>query len=284
MRLHQNPKAYGPGQKRDAGISRRYNLNCVSDSFRIKFRFAIAITYNKRILFMNIVITGASKGMGKAIAEKFASSKNDLFICSRNEMPLAKTAEEISKKYGGVVKYFAADLSEKYGVQAFYNWLSEQNIDVDILINNAGEFIPGSIFNEEEGTLEKMINVNLFSAYHLTRKLLPRMMEKRMGHIFNMCSIASLKAYPNGGSYSISKYALMGFSKNLREEMKPYNIKVTAVYPGAVYTSSWEGSGVPAERIMESGDISQMIYAASLLSPQACVEDIVIRPILGDLP
>jgi short-subunit dehydrogenase len=233
---------------------------------------------------MNIVITGASKGMGKAIAEKFASSKNHLFICSRNEMPLAKTAEEISKKYGGVVKYFAADLSEKYGVQAFYNWLSEQNIDVDILINNAGEFIPGSIFNEEEGTLEKMINVNLFSAYHLTRKLLPRMMEKRMGHIFNMCSIASLKAYPNGGSYSISKYALMGFSKNLREEMKPYNIKVTAVYPGAVYTSSWEGSGVPSERIMESGDISQMIYAASLLSPQACVEDIVIRPLLGDLP
>jgi short-subunit dehydrogenase len=233
---------------------------------------------------MNIVITGASKGMGKAIAEKFASSKNDLFICSRNETPLAKTAAEISKKSGGVVKYFAADLSEKYGVQAFYNWLSEQNIDVDILINNAGEFIPGSVYNEEEGTLEKMINVNLFSAYHLTRKLLTRMMENRKGHIFNMCSIASLKAYPNGGSYSISKYALMGFSKNLREEMKAYNIKVTAVYPGAVYTSSWEGSGVPAERIMESGDISQMIYAASLLSPQSCVEDIVIRPLLGDLP
>ncbi|MEP6628463.1 MAG: SDR family NAD(P)-dependent oxidoreductase [Ginsengibacter sp.] len=233
---------------------------------------------------MNIVITGASKGMGKAIAEKFASSKNHLFICSRNETPLAKTAEEISKKNGGVVKYFAADLSEKKGVQAFYNWLLEQNIDVDILVNNAGEFIPGSVFSEEEGTLEKMINVNLFSAYHLTRKLLPRMMENRNGHIFNICSIASLKAYPNGGSYSISKYALMGFSKNLREEMKAYNIKVTAVYPGAVYTSSWEGSGVPKERIMESEDISQMIYAASLLSPQACVEDIVIRPLLGDLP
>ena len=63
--------------------------------------------------------------------------------------------------------------------------------------------------------------------------------------------------------------------------MKPYNIKVTAVYPGAVYTSSWEGSGIPAERIMEANDIAQMIYAASLLSPQACVEDIVIRPVLG---
>lgn len=233
---------------------------------------------------MNIVITGASKGMGKAMAEKFASSKNHLFICSRNESALAETAREISNNSGGVINYFATDLSEKSGVLAFYNWLSEQSINVDILINNAGEFIPGSIFNEEEGTLEKMINVNLFSAYHLTRKLLPEMMKNRQGHIFNICSIASLNAYHNGGSYSISKFALMGFSKNLREEMKAYNIKVTAVYPGAVYTSSWEGSDVPAERIMEAKDIAQMIYAASLLSPQACVEDIVIRPVLGDLP
>src|ERR1700712_6140166 len=101
-----------------------------------------------------------------------------------------------------------------------------------------------------------MIEVNLYSAYYLTRALLSKMMNQRHGHIFNMCSIASLNAYPNGGSYSISKYALMGFSKNLREEMKPYNIKVTAVYPGAVYTSSWEGSGVEVSRIMEVNDIA----------------------------
>jgi short-subunit dehydrogenase len=76
----------------------------------------------------------------------------------------------------------------------------------------------------------------------------------------------------------------MGFSKNLREEMKPFNIKVTSVYPGAVYTSSWEGAGISPERIMEADDVANMIYAASLLSAQACVEDIVIRPLLGDLP
>jgi short-subunit dehydrogenase len=98
-----------------------------------------------------------------------------------------------------------------------------------------------------------------------------------------MCSIASLKAYPNGGAYSISKFALAGFSKNLREEMKPFGIKVTAVYPGAAYTDSWAGSGVDPVRIMEADDIASMIYAASLLSPQACVEDIVLRPQLGDL-
>jgi len=233
---------------------------------------------------MNIVITGASKGMGKAMADKFSSAKNNIFICSRNEKELAEAAKELSKENGVIVKYFAADLSQKKEVAKFAQWISDQNIQIDILINNAGQFIPGSIYNEEEGTLEKMININLFSAYHLTRALLPAMMNKKSGHIFNICSIAALKAYANGGSYSISKYALMGFSKNLREEMKPYNIKVTVVYPGAVYTSSWEGSDIKPGRIMEVNDIAEMVYAASLLSPQACVEDIVIRPQLGDLP
>jgi NADP-dependent 3-hydroxy acid dehydrogenase YdfG len=76
----------------------------------------------------------------------------------------------------------------------------------------------------------------------------------------------------------------MGFTKNLREEMKPHFIKVTAVYPGAVLTSSWEGAGLEPTRLMESNDIAELVFAASLLSPQACVEDIVIRPILGDIP
>jgi short-subunit dehydrogenase len=233
---------------------------------------------------MNVVITGGSKGMGKAMAERFASVKNNIFICSRNEEELAKTAGELTKNYGNVVKYYAADLSDKNEVIKFAKWIADQNIAIDILINNAGQFIPGSIYNEEDGTLEKMMDINLFSAYHLTRALLPEMMKKQSGHIFNICSIAALKAYANGGSYSISKYALMGFSKNLREEMKPYNLKVTAVYPGAVYTSSWEGADILPSRIMEVNDIAEMVYAASLLSPQACVEDIVIRPLLGDLP
>ena len=109
------------------------------------------------------------------------------------------------------------------------------------------------------------------------------MLKAAKGHIFNICSIASLQAYPNGGSYSISKYALLGFSANLRLELKDKGIKVTAVCPGATYTNSWKGSGVSEERIMEADDIAKMIYAATQLSPQAVVEDIVLRPQLGDL-
>lgn len=222
--------------------------------------------------------------MGKAMAAKFAAEGYNLFLCSRDEKRLSECARELKTiNNQSTILFYPADLSNKTQVQEFGRWILQQNISIDILINNAGHFLPGSIYNEEDGVLEKMIDINLYSAYHLTRVVLPKMMEQRDGHIFNICSIAALKAYSNGGSYSVSKHALMGFSKNLREEMKPHNIKVTCVYPGAVYTSSWEAAGVDKARVMEVNDIAETIYSISKLSPQACVEDIVLRPQLGDL-
>ncbi|MEP6747274.1 MAG: SDR family oxidoreductase [Bacteroidota bacterium] len=233
---------------------------------------------------MNVVITGASKGFGRAIAETFAANGHNLYICSRNEIVLYKAMEELLTRYPNIkIKAKARDISKKEEVKDFAEWVLANAYNIDVLINNAGRFIPGSIHNEKDGALEEMIQTNVYSAYHLTRSLLPSMMKRKSGHIFNMCSIASLSAYNNGGAYSISKFALHGFSKNLREELKTYNIKVTTVFPGAAYTDSWSGSGIDPKRIMEANDIAAMIYAASQLSPQACVEDIILRPQLGDL-
>jgi len=233
---------------------------------------------------MNVVITGASKGIGKAIAAGFAAEGNHLFLCARNEVNLYNTVAELQVKYpDSTISAKAADVSDKTEVIKFGEWVLDKAGAVDVLINNAGQFLPGSVYNEEEGLLEKMMAVNLYSAYHLTRLLLPNMMRAKHGHIFNVCSIASLQAYANGGSYSISKFALMGFSKNLREELKPHNIKVTAVYPGAVMTASWGDFDNSQHRIMEANDIAAMIIAAAKLSPQAVVEDIILRPQLGDL-
>ena len=232
----------------------------------------------------NIVISGGSKGIGKAIAHKYAEEGNNIFISSRNEKFLSKTAEEIGGHFPqSSVKYFAADLSKQENAVLFAEFIAKNNGSPDVLINNAGTFLPGSIYNEKDGTLEAMIENNLYSAYYLTRALLPVMLKRKDGHIFNLCSIASLKAYANGGSYSISKFALMGFSKNLREELKPHFIKVTSVYPGAVYTDSWAGAGIDEKTIIKSEDIAELIYAASNLSAAACVEEIVVRPIGGDI-
>ena len=233
---------------------------------------------------MNSIITGASKGLGRAIAEKFAANGYDLILTSRDPVALATAAGQLASRYPSVaIRTKTADLGDKEQAQQFGRWVLESGASIDVLVNNAGQFIPGSVADEAEGVLEQLIAVNLYSAYHLTRTLLPRMMARKTGHIFNICSIASLKAYSNGGAYSISKFALAGFSANLREEMKTHGIKVTTVYPGAAYTDSWAGSGVDPERIMAAADIAGMVFAATGLSRQATVEEIVLRPQLGDL-
>ena len=231
---------------------------------------------------MNIIVTGASKGIGKAIARLYAAEGNTLLLCARNQQQLQDTASELIGLYGHPIHTYVADLSNKEEAIAFGNWCLSFGV-TDILVNNAGKFLPGCIYNEPEGILEDMIQTNLYSSYYLTRTIVPTMIRQQSGHIFNICSIASVKAYDNGGSYGISKFAMLGFNKNLREELKPYKVKVTAVLPGAVYTDSWIGSGVDPDRIMEDNDIAIMVLAASKLSPQACVEEILLRPMLGDL-
>lgn len=232
---------------------------------------------------MNVVITGAARGIGKAIAQAFAKEGNQLFLCARNEKGLEETAVQIKNEFSTcTIHLMAVDLSDKIQVTNFANFCL--NIATpDVLINNAGGFTPGNILEEADGSLENMINNNLYSAYYLTRKLVPAMVKNNNGHIFNICSIASLQAYNAGGSYGISKYALNGFSQNLRYELKPAGVKVTTVYPGAVFTDSWGDFDNSSNRIMEATDIATMILACTKLSTAAVPEEIVLRPQLGDL-
>jgi short-subunit dehydrogenase len=233
---------------------------------------------------MTVVITGASRGIGKAIAEMFAAKDATLFLTSRNHEILQTTAKQLSQKYPlSTINAKAFDLSKKQEAVAFGNWVLSFSTSIDIVINNAGIFEPGNIYNEPDGLLESQLATNLLSAYHVTRTIVASMIKQKQGHIFNICSVASLQAYTNGGAYSISKFALDGFTKNLRKEMMPFNIKVTAVYPGAVMTDSWGNFDNSQQRIMEATDIAKMITAAVELSPAACVEEIIIRPVQGDL-
>lgn len=229
------------------------------------------------------IITGATQGIGAAIAKKLASEKFTLCICSRNEQELILFKKELEELGSPNVFIQAVDLSNKESAQSFAHFALQQLNRVDILVNNAGVFIPGNICEEAEGQLEQMINLNLYSAYAITRIIAPAMKELKKGHIFNMCSVASLKAYSMGGSYSISKYALLGFSDNLREELKMDQIKVTAICPGATNSRSWQGSGVAAERIMPAEDVAKILWTAYDLAESTNLETIVMRPQFGDL-
>ncbi|NJO00808.1 MAG: SDR family NAD(P)-dependent oxidoreductase [Bacteroidia bacterium] len=230
-----------------------------------------------------IVVSGGSKGIGKEIIRKFAASGFDVATCARQDTALKDLQTEIEATYPVKLYYQLADLSDRAATQSFANYVLALNRPVDVLVNNAGLFIPGALVKEDDEALDKMIRTNLYSAYDLTRRIVPAMVSRREGYVFNMCSIASLVAYPNGGSYTISKFALLGFSKVLREEMKPHGIRVSAVLPGATLTASWAGVDIPAERFMKASDVAEGVYAAYALSPRSVVEEIVIRPQLGDL-
>lgn len=230
------------------------------------------------------VITGATKGLGRAIAEIFAQNGFDLCVCARTKSDLEAMERDWARQFPQAkLHIFPADLSQKAEVLDFADFVRLTWPRLDVLVNNAGIYLPGGVADEPEGTLETILNINLFSAYHLTRALLPLMLSQRKGHIFNMCSVASVAAYPNGGAYSISKFALLGFSKNLREEMKTKGVKVTAILPGAAWSDSWRGADFPENRLMQASDVAKAVWACYDLSDAAVVEEILIRPQLGDL-
>ena len=208
----------------------------------------------------NIVITGATKGIGFSLAVIFSEPNTRLLLCARNndELGLAKTALTNAEQ-DVEVHTFCGDLSDKNTTGEFAKFCNDFGA-TDILINNVGSYIPGDITTEADGVMEKMMDTNYYSAYHLTRALLPKMVEASNGHIFNICSVAGLK------------------------ELMGKHIKVTTVFPGPVMTNSWKDFDNSQGRIMEPEDVAIMVKAATLLSVQTCVEEIVLRPQLGDLP
>lgn len=230
------------------------------------------------------VVTGISKGIGKALALRLAQEGFGIIGCARGQSALDELAAEISGKYPQVpLHLFRADLGSEADVKSFALQTLRLTPHPDILVNNAGLFTPGGVLDEREGGLDELMRVNLFSAYHLTRALAPGMAARRQGHIFNLCSVASLQAYPGGASYAITKFAMLGFSRSLRVELRDKGVKVTSLLPGATWTDSWSGSDLPQSRFMQAEDIADTIWSAYALGPGAVVEEILLRPQLGDL-
>jgi NADP-dependent 3-hydroxy acid dehydrogenase YdfG len=229
------------------------------------------------------VISGASRGIGKAIAQKYLAEGFQVFISGRSVARLEEFRNTLPADQKGRLFTFSGDMGIKADVYAFAEYVGKHTKEVNILVNNAGQFIPGTIEGEADGTLEQLLQTNVNSAYYLTRALLPVLEVSALPHIFNICSTASIMAFTNGGSYCISKFALLGFSKVLRAELMPKKIKVTSILPGPTLTDSWAGSNLPENRFMKAEDIAELVFTCSNLSPAACVEELLIRPIEGDI-
>jgi len=231
-----------------------------------------------------ILVTGGTKGIGRAIIEKFAADGFDIITCARTEADLKALKIEIEQKYTfSKVFYHATDIADPIAVEAFLSYVRGLKVKIDVLVNNAGVFIPGKIIEEDVNALPFMLDNHVLSAYRITKGLVGEMIRRKTGHIFMLCSTASITPYTNGGSYCIAKFALLGLTKVLREELKPHQVKVTAILPGATLTASWEGVDLPADRFMKAEDVAAAISNAYCMSANTVVEEILIRPQLGDI-
>jgi len=226
---------------------------------------------------MNAIVTGATKGIGRAIAVVLAKNGYNLSICARQEHDLEVFAQEL-KIFGVEVVYLATDCSNRQAVQRLCEFTSSNLGPVDVLVNNAGAFLPGSILEEPEENLHLQLLLNVNAAYYFSRYFGKLMKNRGSGHIFNICSIASKEYVKNAGSYSVTKAALLSLNHVLRQELAPYNVKVTAILPGSTLTASWEGTEIPKEQFVQPEDIADTINTILKLSVGVNVDEVILRP------
>jgi short-subunit dehydrogenase len=229
------------------------------------------------------VITGGSKGIGKALVRRFAQAGFDIITCARDAQALAALQKEVEAEFSVKVDTFVVDLADKATIEAFAQEVLALERPISALINNAGFFQPSYLHNESDALFEQTMAVNVFGVYYLSKALLPAMIGLGQGYLFNICSIASQTILPQCGAYGVSKFALYGMTKILRQELKTMGIRVTAVLPGATFTASWDGVEVAPERLMAAQDVAESVWAAYQLPANTLVEEITLRPLLGDL-
>ncbi len=231
-----------------------------------------------------VLITGASQGIGAAIARTFAREVKGvrLALVARNMKNLQATARACTE-LGAKAEAFECDVSNEASVALMAEAVLERFGPVDVLINNAGAFAMAPFAETKVDEFDRMIAVNLRSAFLVTQAFLPAMLQRKRGDIFFMSSIAGLGAYPNAAAYCAAKFGVTGLAQVLREETKEHGVRVCCVHPGATWSPSWAKSGVKPERIMPAEDIARAILDVHRLSRRTVVEEIILRPQLGDL-
>ena len=231
-----------------------------------------------------ILVTGASQGIGAAIARMFAAEivGARLALVARSEKKLRAVARRCEKS-GAEVEVFPCDVTEETAVAEMAAAVTGRFGGVDVLVNNAGRFAGAPFTEMSTADFDGMIAANLRSVFLVSRAIAPGMVKRGRGDIFNLSSIAGLIAYPGGAGYSAAKFGVAGLSKVMRAELKDKGVRVCCVYPGATVSPSWDGAGVPEQRMMPAEDIARALLDVYRLTRRTVVEEIVLRPQLGDV-
>lgn len=226
------------------------------------------------------VVTGATEGIGYAVASALLARGARVAICARNAEAVDRVVESWRAE-GHDAWGMRCDVSDEASVEAFASAAIERLSGVDVLINNAGigEVAPFLDLTMEQ--IDRVFAVNVRGTFLATRAFLPGMVAQEDGHIVNVVSLAGKNSFVGGTAYSASKHAVIGFSRSLMLEVRNSNVRVTAVCPGSVVTPFFEKAGLDtpdADRVLHAEDVAQTIVAALDMDPRALVSEIDLRP------
>lgn len=202
------------------------------------------------------LITGASKGIGRAIAKELASRKINVLLVARSENLLAALTNEIEKKYGVQCHYFVFDLSKPEAADEIFNWCTEQNYPVNILVNNAGYGLSGSFESRSIEEHIDMINVSMLATIKLIHLFLPQLKQQQKTYILNIGSSAAYQAVPYLSTYAATKTFIVSFTRALKYELRNSNVKVSVVSPGVTDTDFPLRANVPEKGLKTAAKIA----------------------------
>lgn len=227
-----------------------------------------------------VVVTGASQGIGAAIAERFASRVPGarLALVATHADRLASVAEKC-RGLGAQAEVFPCDLNDNAWVERMAADVQQELGQVDVLVNNAGRWRGGAAHEMSVADFTQVLQDNLINMFAVTRAFLPSMLQRGEGDIFLMSSTSGLVGLASNAAYCAAKHGVAGFSKALRAEVAGHGIRVCCVYPGGTESPSWEGSGVDVATLMPANDVADAFVDAYQRSRRTVLEDIVLRPL-----
>jgi Short-chain alcohol dehydrogenase of unknown specificity len=225
------------------------------------------------------IITGASKGIGSAVATLLAREGIEVILLSRNEELLRQNCNNI-KQENGIAHFYKADITNDEQMSLVLDEISVKHGFVDILVNAAGVGLFGAVKDTSIENFRKCIEVNLIGTFNIINKLIKDMVKQRKGQIINIESIAAVKGFRYGGAYVASKFALAGLTQVLWEEMKEYEVKVCSIRPGLVNTTFFDELGnYDLSQALSPVDVAQSVLHVVKQSSTSNISEIVLRPI-----
>jgi NAD(P)-dependent dehydrogenase (short-subunit alcohol dehydrogenase family) len=259
-------------------------------SGRIPFLTKSALPANPPLAGQVAVITGAGRGIGRAIAVKLAELGAHTVLCGRSREALEQTAAAIENSGGhssekssenNSVKssVIECDVIDLHAVEALGEHVERTFHRIDILVNNAGIGGAGGPLHQlAPNDWEHVLNTNLRGVYYCIRSLAPLMIKARSGHIINISSLAGKNALPNGAAYAASKWGLNGLTYSVAEELRAHNIRVSVICPGSVHTEFSPHPGKNAEKMLQASDVAHAVAMIVTQAPQSFASEILLRP------